>query len=128
MLKEKVNFDHNSSDIRAALNLNSRRASELTALLFFIEIDQVFTVKRLFDDEDEAPREFVTKTGTLSTALDDAQDLNEVVFLTYQWTKNLSMNKEGNLGGGLAALTLMYMLSNQDKNEFINMFVKKMED
>lgn len=126
MYSTKVKFDHGCSDIRGALNLNNRRASELTALLFFVEIDQTFTVKKLYDNEEEAPREFVTKTGTLSTALDDAQNLNEVVFLTYQWTKNLNMHKE--VDGGLAALTMLYAIANQNKEQFIDLFVKKMED
>lgn len=128
MLNEKIKFNHQASDIREALSIDNRRASELTGLLFFTEINKAHTVSKIFDSEDEAPREFTTQTGTLSTVLEEIEDLNEVVFTTFQWTKNMQMAKHKDGSGMLAALTMMYLVCDHDKDKFIEMFLNKMED
>ena len=128
MLNEKIKFNHQASDIREALSIDNRRASELTGLLFFTEINKAHTVGKIFDNEDEAPREFTTQTGTLSTVLEEIEDLNEVVFTTFQWTKNMQMAKQKDGSGMLAALTMMYLVCDHDKDKFIEMFLNKMED
>ena len=128
MLNEKIKFNHQASDIREALSIDNRRASELTGLLFFTEINKAHTVGKIFDNEDEAPREFTTQTGTLSTVLEEIEDLNEVVFTTFQWTKNMQMARQKDGSGMLAALTMMYLVCDHDKDKFIKMFLNKMED
>ena len=128
MLNEKIKFNHQASDIREALSIDNRRATELTGLLFFTEINKAHTVSKIFDSEDEAPREFTTQTGTLSTVLEEIEDLNEVVFTTFQWTKNMQMAKHKDGSGMLAALTMMYLVCDHDRDKFIEMFLNKMED
>jgi hypothetical protein len=128
MLNEKIKFNHQASDIREALSIDNRRATELTGLLFFTEINKAHTVGKIFDNEDEAPREFTTQTGTLSTVLEEVEDLNEVVFTTFQWTKNMQMARHKDGSGMLAALTMMYLVCDHDKDKFIEMFLNKMED
>ena len=128
MLNEKIKFNHQASDIREALSIDNKRASELTGLLFFTEINKAHTVSKIFDSEDEAPREFTTQTGTLSTVLEEIEDLNEVVFTTFQWTKNMQMAKQKDGSGMLAALTMMYLVCDHDRDKFIEMFLNKMED
>ena len=128
MLNEKIKFNHQASDIREALSIDNRRATELTGLLFFTEINKAHTVSKIFDSEDEAPREFTTQTGTLSTVLEEIEDLNEVVFTTFQWTKNMQMARHKDGSGMLAALTMIYLVCDHDKDKFIEMFLNKMED
>jgi hypothetical protein len=128
LISEKIKFNHQASDIREALNINNRRASELTGLLFFTEINKAHTVGKLFDDEDEAPKEFTTQTGTLSSVLEEVENLNEVIFATFQWTKNMQMAKREDGSGILASLTMMYLVCDQDRDKFIKMFLNKMED
>jgi hypothetical protein len=128
MLNEKIKFNHQASDIREALSIDNRRATELTGLLFFTEINKAHTVGKIFDNEDEAPREFTTQTGTLSTVLEEIEDLNEVVFTTFQWTKNMQMARHKDGSGMLAALTMIYLVCDHDKDKFIEMFLNKMED
>ena len=128
MLNEKIKFNHQALDIREALSIDNKRASELTGLLFFTEINKAHTVGKIFDNEDEAPREFTTQTGTLSTVLEEVEDLNEVVFATFQWTKNMQMAKHKDGSGMLAALTMMYLVCDHDRDKFIEMFLNKMED
>jgi hypothetical protein len=128
MLNEKIKFNHQASDIREALSIDNRRATELTGLLFFTEINKAHTVGKIFDNEDEAPREFTTQTGTLSTVLEEVEDLNEVVFTTFQWTKNMQMARHKDGSGMLAALTMIYLVCDHDKDKFIEMFLNKMED
>lgn len=128
MLNEKIKFNHYASDIREALSIDNRRASELTGLLLFTEINKAHTVSKIFDNEDEAPREFTTQTGTLATVLEEVEDLNEVIFTTFQWTKNMQMSKHRDGSGMLAAVTMMYLVCDQDRDKFIEMFLNKMED
>jgi len=128
MLNEKIKFNHQASDIREALSIDNRRATELTGLLFFTEINKAHTVGKIFDNEDEAPREFTTQTGTLSTVLEEVEDLNEVVFTTFQWTKNMQMARHKDGSGMLAELTMIYLVCDHDKDKFIEMFLNKMED
>jgi hypothetical protein len=128
MLNEKIKFNHQASDIREALSIDNRRATELTGLLFFTEINKAHTVGKIFDNEDEAPREFTTQTGTLSTVLEEVEDLNEVVFTTFQWTKNMQIARHKDGSGMLAALTMIYLVCDHDKDKFIEMFLNKMED
>jgi hypothetical protein len=128
MLNEKIKFNHYASDIREALSINNKRASELTGLLLFTEVSKAHTVSRIFENEDEAPREFTTQTGTLATVLEEVEDLNEVIFTTFQWTKNMQMAKHKDGSGMLAAVTMMYLVCDQDRDKFIEMFLNKMED
>lgn len=128
MLNEKITFNHQASDIREALSIDNRRASELTGLLLFTEISKAHTVSKIFENEDEAPREFTTQTGTLATVLEEVEDLNEVIFTTFQWTKNMQMTKHKDGSGMLAAVTMMYLVCDQDRDKFIEMFLNKMED
>ena len=128
MLNEKIKFNHHASDIREALSINNKRASELTGLLLFTEVSKAHTVSKIFDNEDEAPREFTTQTGTLATVLEEVEDLNEVIFTTFQWTKNMQMAKHKDGSGMLAAVTMMYLVCDQDRDKFIEMFLNKMED
>ena len=128
MLNEKIKFNHYASDIREALSINNRRASELTGLLLYTEINKAHTVSKLFDDEEEAPREFTTQTGTLASVLEEVENLNEAIFTTFQWTKNMQMSRQKDGSGMLAAVTMMYLVCDQDKDKFIEMFLNKMED
>lgn len=129
MLTEKITWDHSSNDIREALCISKDRAMEITGSIFFTEIDKAFVAHSIFGDDDNIPSEFTTKTAILDTVADELENSNELVFATFEWTKHIasrSLNPEAK--GIESIMTLLYMMSKQNKNTFIKEFKKKMND
>jgi len=123
-----VKFDHNQEDIALALGVNLERAKEIQALLHFIEIEKTFTAHKLFDNEDDIPREFKVKTAVLDSALDEAENDNEALYITYEWAHNSMLKKiSANYDELTNKLTMLYMVANQDKETFIREYVKKVK-
>jgi hypothetical protein len=129
MITEQINFDHTTGDIALAFGLTDDRATEITGSIIFTEIDKAFTAQSLYDNLEDAPREFTSKTGVLASVLDDVHNNEEALFATFEWSKHIILkqtNKE--YDKLLGAMTMLYMLSGQDKNKFIKGFVKKINE
>ena len=70
MLTEKIKFDHTTGNIQSAFGLTEDRATEITGSILFTEIDKAFTAQSLYENLDEAPKEFTSKTAVLATVLE----------------------------------------------------------
>lgn len=129
MLTEKITWDHSSNDIRQALCISEERAMEITGSIFFTEIDKAYVAHSIFGDEEEIPNEFKTKTAVLDTVTDELENQNELVFATFEWTKHVASRAINPEAKGMeAVMTLLYMMSNQNKATFIKEFKKRMRD
>lgn len=127
MLTEKITWDHSQNSIPLALGISEDRAAEITGSIFFTEIDKAFTAHSLFDDEDDIPAEFKSKTAVLDSVLDDLTNNNEAIFATFEWTKYMVVASEDRRDKLKGALSMLYMMSGQDKNKFIKEFKKKVQ-
>jgi len=127
MFTEKITWDHSQRSIPMALGITEDRAAEITGSLLFTEIDKAFTAHSLFDDEDDIPAEFSSKTAVLDSVLDDLSNHNEAIFATYEWTKYMVVASEEKRDRLKGALSMLYMMSGQDKNKFIKEFKKKVQ-
>lgn len=126
MLTEKITWDHSQNNIAKALGITPTRAMEITGSIFFTEIDKAYTAQALFDNEEDTPAEFKTKTAILDTVLEDVSNNNEAIFATFEWTKIVISNVMGEDADKMKAmLTMLYMMTNQDKNKFIREFAKR---
>lgn len=123
-----IKFDHQQENIGAALGVSDERAKEIQALLHFIELEKTFTAHKLFDKEEDVPAEFKVKTAILDSALDEAKNDNEALYMTYEWAHHSLLKKiSANYDEMSQKLTMLYMISNQDKDTFIREFVKKVK-
>lgn len=127
MLTEKIKWDHSQRSIPLALGITEDRAAEITGSLLFTEIDKAFTAHSLFDDEDDIPAEFTTKTAVLDSVLDDLNNQNEAIFATFEWTKYMVVANEDRRDKLKGALSMLYMMSGQDKNKFVKEFKKRVQ-
>lgn len=128
MLTESIKWDHSQTNIEGALGVSRERGNEITASIFFVEIDKAFTANSLFDDEDEIPAEFRAKTAVLDSVFDDCKNSNEIVYATYEWTKHSVMKATSrNYEKMLSQLTMLYMMSGQNKEKFTRDFCKKVK-
>ena len=129
MVSETVRFDHSAGDIPSVFGLTRQRAMEITGSIFFTEIDKAYTAHSLFDDADDAPKEFTTKTGILDAVLGEVRNDNEALFATYEWGKHITLsNVKEDYKMMCGMMTMMYMMANQDKDKFIKEFVKRAEE
>ena len=129
MITDNIVFNHNTGNIPTSFGLTAERASEITGSLFFIEIDKTFIAHKLYDNMEDAPKEFTTKTAILSELLDDCNTNAEALFAAYEWGKHLTLsatNKSYKEMTGM--LTMMYMISDQDKGKFLKSFVERIGD
>ena len=125
-LTEKITWDHSQNDIAKALHITDDRALEITGSLLFTEIDKAFTAHSLFDNEDEIPAGFKSKTAVLDSVLDDLTNNNEAIFATYEWTKFIvARNMGADKDKMNAQLTMLYMMSGQNKEKFLNEFRRR---
>lgn len=126
MVTETVKFDHTAGSIYSVFGLTKERAMEITGSILFTEIDKAYTAQSLYDDPNEAPAEFTTKTGVLDAVLGDVKNDNEALFATYEWSKHIILSNEKDEYRVMCGLlTMVYMLANQDKDRFITEFVKR---
>jgi hypothetical protein len=129
MLTEKITFDHTTGNIQTAFGLTDDRATEITGSILFTEIDKAFTAQSLYENLEEAPKEFTSKTAVLATVLEDLNSNAEVLYATFEWSKHLVLkNTDSNYGGLLGVMTMLYMTSGQNKKRFIKSFVKKINE
>lgn len=129
MLTEKITWDHSQSNIAKALCISPVRAMEITGSIFFTEIDKTYVAQTLFDNEEDTPAEFKTRTAILDSVIEDLNNINEVIFATFEWTKIAATNVMGEDQDKMkAVLTMLYMVSQQDKNKFIKEFTKRAQD
>jgi hypothetical protein len=129
MLTEKITWDHSANDIREALCISKDRAMEITGSIFFTEIDKAYVAHSIFGEEEEIPNEFKTKTAVLDSVTEELENENELIFATFEWTKHIaSRNVNPEAKGMEAVMTLLYMMSNQNKKTFIREFKKRMND
>lgn len=123
-----VTFDHQQNDIGAALGVSEERVKEIQALLHFIELEKTFTAHKLFDKEEDVPVEFKVKTAILDSALDEAKNDNEALYITYEWANHSFLKKiSSNYEEMTHKLTMLYMITNQDRDTFVKEFVKKVK-
>ncbi len=126
MVSETVKFNHEAGSIYSVFGLTKQRALELTGSIFFTEIDKAYMAHKLFDDPNEAPAQFTTRTGVLDTVLGDVKNDNEALFVTYEWGKHLTLTAVDEKYQATAGLlTMVYMMVDQDKDKFIEHFVNK---
>ena len=129
MLTEKITFDHTTGNIQSAFGLTEDRATEITGSILFTEIDKAFTAQSLYEDLDEAPKEFTSKTAVLATVLEDLNSNEEALYATFEWSKHIIMKSSNSeYGGLLGMMTMLYMTSGQNKKKFIKSFVNKINE
>jgi len=129
MLTEQIKFDHTTGNIQSAFGLTDDRAHEITGSIYFTEIDKAFTAQSLYEDLDEAPKEFTSKTAVLATVLEDLNTNEEALYATFEWSKHVILKStDSNYGGMLGMMTMLYMTSGQNKKKFIKSFVKKINE
>ena len=127
MLTEKIKFNHNTGDICSALGISDDRATEITGSIIFTEIDKAFTAQSLYEDMEEAPREFTSKTAVLASVLDDMNNNEEALYATFEWSKHIMLKQTNkNYESLLSGMAMLYMVSGQDKEKFLKSFVAKM--
>ena len=125
MVTETVKFNHSAGTIPAVFGISKQRAMEITGSMFFIEIDKAMTAQSLYDDPSEAPAEFTTHTGVLDAMLGEVKNDNEALFATYEWSKHITLsNTDKNYKEMVPMMTMLYMLSGQDKDKFVKRFVE----
>lgn len=126
MITENIVFNHNTGNVPLAFGLTEDRANEITASIFFIEIDKTYTAHQLYDDMREAPKEFTTKTAVLDTLLDDCNTNAEALYAAFEWGKHLTLSAcRREYKEMTAMMTMLYMTSGQDKTKFIKEFAKR---
>ena len=129
MVTETVKFDHSAEDISSVFGISKQRAMEITGSIFFTEIDKVYAVHSLFGNPEEAPKEFTTKTGILDAVLGEVNNDSEALFATYEWGKHITLsnsNEDYKMMCGME-MTMLYMMTGQDKDKFLAEFVKRAE-
>ena len=126
MITENIVFNHNTGNVPLAFGLTEERANEITASIFFIEIDKTYTAHQLYDDMREAPKEFTTKTAVLATLLDDCSTNAEALYAAFEWGKHLTLSAcRKEYKEMTQMMTMMYMISGQNKDKFIKEFAKR---
>jgi hypothetical protein len=129
MLTEKIKFDHTTGNIQTAFGLTDDRANEITGSIYFTEIDKAFTAQSLYENLEEAPKEFTSKTAVLATVLEDLNSNEEALYATFEWSKHVILKStDSNYGGMIGMMTMLYMTSGQNKKKFIKSFVKKINE
>ena len=127
MLTQNIKWQHDARTFQGALGISDQRAMQITGSILFEEIDKMYVITSLYDDEDEIPVEFKTKTGVLASVLDYMNNDQEVLFATMEWgkinaLKDFDTNEFRQL---LSISTMLYMGSKQDRNKFITEFTKR---
>jgi hypothetical protein len=122
-----VKFDHNAENLQQSMGLTQKRADELTATLFFEMISVQHMVESLFDNPEDAPANMTTKTGIMERVFDDVKSPEEMVYVAWEYAKyDVLLKKDDNFSMAHKMMCLsLYMFSNQDKEKFINTYVKK---
>lgn len=122
-----IKFDHTAETLQESMSIGQDRADALTASLFYEMINVQQLVNSLFDNPDDAPANLTTKTGVLERALEETKTQEEMVYVTWEYAKYdilIKKDKEFAMGHKLMSLSL-FMASNQDKDRFIEIYVKK---
>jgi hypothetical protein len=122
-----VKFNHTAENLQESMGLTQKRADELTATLFFEMINVQHMVESLFDNPEDAPANMTTKTGIIERVFDDVKSPEEMVYVTWEYAKyDVLLKKDEKFAMNHKMMTLsLYMFSNQDKDKFINTYVKK---
>jgi hypothetical protein len=122
-----VKFDHTARNLQESMGLTQKRADELTATLFFEMISVQHMVESLFDKPEDAPANMITKTGIMERVFDDVKSPEEMLYVTWEYAKyDILLKKEDQFSMAHKMMTMsLYMFSNQDKEKFVNTYVKK---
>lgn len=122
-----VKFNHTAENLQESMGLTQKRADELTASLFFEMINVQHMVESLFDNPEDAPANMTTKTGIMERVFDDVKSPEEMVYVAWEYAKYdvlLKRDEKFAMAHKMMCLSL-YMFSNQDKDKFVNTYVKK---
>lgn len=128
MVKDTVKFDHSAGNLYSVFGLTKQRALEISGSILFTEIDKAYTAQALYDNPADAPSEFTTHTGVLDAVLGEVNNDNEALFATYEWGKHITLsNTKEDYKMMCGLLSMLYMMSNQNKDKFIIEFIKRAE-
>jgi hypothetical protein len=122
-----VKFDHTARNLQESMGLTQKRADELTATLFFEMINVQHMAESLFDKPEDAPANMITKTGIMERVFDDVKSPEEMLYVTWEYAKyDILLKKDDQFSMAHKMMTMsLYMFSNQDKDRFVNTYVKK---
>ena len=125
---KEIKFDHTCGSIHEAMGICEERSTELEALcLYQIAFQQIMREKLFGEDADtdEIPANFRTKTSLLEKCLDYAQDEQEQIFITWQFTR-LDFKTDGPMGAVFLTMVSQKMLTlDLDEESFVTWFNKK---
>jgi hypothetical protein len=122
-----VQFNHTAENLQESMGITQKRADELTATLFFELINVQHMVESLFDKPEDAPANMTTKTGIMERVFDDIKSPEEMVYVAWEYAKyDTLLKRDEKFAMAHKMMTLsLYMFSNQDKEKFVNTYVKK---
>lgn len=129
MLAQTFRFDHSAESIHAVFGISQHRAMEITGSIIFTEIDKAHTAFKLFDNPEEAPMEFTTKTGVLDAVFGDLKNDNEALFATFEWGKHITLSTtKDDYKSMLGQMGMFYMLTDGDRDKFLTLFTKSQSE
>lgn len=121
-----VKINHESKTLQQSLGIEDNRANVITATVMFHLINQQFMLQKLYDNPNEAPRSMRTKTGVLEKVLQEVTGDNELVLATWESARFDAIIEldDDHASKLIAMFTMMYVLANNNKEQFIKEFIK----
>lgn len=121
-----VKINHESKTLQQSLGIEENRADEISALVMFNMINQTYMIQHLYDSPDEAPRSMKTKTGVLENVLNEVSGENEIILATWEAARFDAIIEldEEHASKLLAMFSMMYMMADRKKDNFIKQFLK----
>ena len=122
-----LSFDHTCKRINLAMGICNERSDELLAYISFYMVEQSIMREKLFGDDaehDDVPANYCTKTSVLEKCLDVAQDEEERIYITWEFTK-LDIRTDHPLHGlkFMTAMSKKALKYDLDPERFVQWFV-----
>ena len=121
-----VKINHESKTLQQSLGIDDNRADSISAFVMFHMINQTYMIQHLYDSPDEAPRNMKTKTGVLENVLSEVSGDNEIILATWEAARFDAIIEldEEHASKLLAMFSMMYMMADRKKDNFVNQFLK----
>lgn len=124
-----LSFDHTCKRINLAMGICNERSDELQGYVSFYMVEQQIMREKLFGDDDDTdkdsiPANYRTKTAVLEKCLDVAQDEEERIYITWEFTK-LDIKTDQPVVGALfmGAMSKKAIKYDLDPERFVQWFV-----